>query len=100
MEVVPLGPGFAAELRGIDLIHAVSSERPIVRCGRLSKSIRSSSSANRRRVTAFSSAFRAPLGRSNARELACLLPACSSSAWAISDRKARQFRKPPPGADQ
>jgi alpha-ketoglutarate-dependent 2,4-dichlorophenoxyacetate dioxygenase len=26
MEVVPLGPGFAAELRGIDLIDVASSE--------------------------------------------------------------------------
>jgi alpha-ketoglutarate-dependent 2,4-dichlorophenoxyacetate dioxygenase len=26
MELIPLGPGFAAELRGIDLIDAVSSD--------------------------------------------------------------------------
>ena len=48
MEVVPLGPGFATELRGVDLIDVVSSDAAYRAVREALRSIPSSCSAGSR----------------------------------------------------
>ena len=48
MDVVPLGPGFAAELRGVALATSPTMMPPIGQCGPPSKRIRYSSFAIKR----------------------------------------------------
>lgn len=80
MEVVPLGPGFAAELRGIDLIDVVSSDAAYRAVREAFEEHTVIVFRNQKATDDVQLGFSRALGHSNARKWACFLLAPSTFA--------------------